>query len=114
MAGAPGIYEYWDSGDMKMTKEVKKKRALTGHVSEEVCPETDQAAQFEEVMAGAQGFHCTGIGPSMWDEANTKGKGKGNNMPSASSSAHGPQHTDTVTTQAKAKEPMTDEKKKAK
>ena len=73
----PGVFEYWDSADQESVKKVSKKRELTGRQSEDVLPETDQAAMFAEAMQNVQGFQLDAVGGAMWDEDTGKGTGKG-------------------------------------
>ena len=57
VASTPGVFEYWDSQELISEKKVSKKRELSGHQSEDILPETDQAVEFQAKMDSIKGFN---------------------------------------------------------
>ena len=96
IASTPGVFEYWDSQELISQKEVTKRRALSGHQSDEIMPETDQSLEFQKKMDAIKGFNLEAMGGASWDAQNA-----------ASSSA-------TLALHNEEQLPLTQKKKKAK
>ena len=80
MSSTPGVFEYYDSGDMVIDKKVRKARVLQGRQSEDVLPETDQAENFQRVMDEVNGFNIQALGGGPWERTRSSGVGSGTQL----------------------------------